>query len=722
MTAFRSMTRVSLGAMAFMLVTPAQAQGQQSQETGASPSADTRQTEQGGTPDSRPVDDSDPNTIIVTARLRDERAIDVPIALTAFRGEALEERGARNLADVLQEAPGVGIYDSGSGTSKITIRGISTSLGANENGFYLDDLPFTGVTVPISPDVRTWDLDRIEVLRGPQGTLFGEGSVGGTVRILTRGADLNDWEARGSSFLSTTKDGGENYGVRGAVNLPIIPDMLAVRVAGTHERFDGWIDDPLNNRENVNDQDFDTFRVKVRFDPVERLSINGSYWYYDADFRGGGATASDQGDVPLTSVLSSRERYELFGANARYDLGFAEIFYGFAHNDFSLPTSGSLLGGTLETGIDIKVESHELRLASNPGSPLQWTVGAYLRKSRRNDSVVFAPLAIDNSTDTRSTARALFGEATYSIESIGIDLTAGLRYFTDDLRGTETNGGVSTNVPGDEYESFNPRFSLAWHPQAGVTLYASAAKGFRSGQLQPLAAVQIGQLFGIDLPPALAEDSIWTYELGAKAELLDRRLVIEGAVFHSDWDNVTVRVPIGNPPIVNGLINSPGTKTNGVELNVIARPARGLTLQAGGAYIDAEYTGPVADTGIVEGSRVEEVARFTFNASGNYRFNLARGIEGDARISWQHTSPRDSELSPIFVPGDTIDRIDARLGVDLGSINVALFVDNLTDENGAASSKTVQPLAPGLNDITAIRLRPRTFGVEATIRFGSAAR
>jgi outer membrane receptor protein involved in Fe transport len=128
--------------------------------------------------------------IMVTARKREERAIDVPIAITAVSGAALERRGAANLADFLQEAPGVGVYDGGSALGmKITIRGISTSLGANENGFYLDDLPFTGVTVPISPDVRAWDLDRVEILRGPQGTLFGEGSMGGTVRILTKGAE-----------------------------------------------------------------------------------------------------------------------------------------------------------------------------------------------------------------------------------------------------------------------------------------------------------------------------------------------------------------------------------------------------------------------------------------------------------------------------------------------------------------------------------------------------
>ncbi|HJS09787.1 TonB-dependent receptor [Sphingopyxis sp.] len=696
-----------------LLATPAFAQGAQPSGVVTEPGATVAR--------SRSQPQKDTNEIVVTARKRAERAIDVPIAVTAISGQSLEERGARNLADVLQEAPGVGIYDSGSGASKITIRGISTSLGANENGYYLDDLPFTGVTVPVTPDVRTWDLDRVEVLRGPQGTLFGEGSMGGTVRILTRGADLNDWELKGSGFLSSTEDGGINFGLRGAANVPIIPGVLAARVAGTHERFDGWIDDPTTNRRNVNTQDFDTVRAKVRFDPVEGLSINGSYWLYDADFPAGAASASDAGNVPLTNALTSKARYELYGANARYDFGFAEIFYGYAHNDFTLPTRGALLGGTLLSGVGVQVDSHELRMASNPGPALQWTIGAYLRESKRNDTVVFALFGINNGTETRSTAKSLFGEATYSIRSIGIDLTAGLRYFADDLRGSETNGGVAANVPGDKFDSFNPRFSIAWHPARNTTIYASAAKGFRSGQLQPLVAVSLGQLFGLNLPAALGEDSIWTYELGAKAELIDRRVTIEGAVFHSDWDDVTVRIPIATTGL-NGLINSPGTRTNGVELNLVARPVSGLSLQAGGAYIDADYKGTVPGTGIVNGARVEDVAKFTFNASGDYRFDISSTVRGNARISWQHTSPRDSELSPQFVSGDTIDRIDARLGIDVGQINLALFVDNLTNENGATSFRTVQPLAPGINDITAYRLRPRTFGIEANLRFGTAVR
>lgn len=657
--------------------------------------------------------------IVVTARKREERAIDVPIAINAISGQKLEDRGARSLADVLQEAPGVGIYDMGTGLSKITIRGVSTSLGANENGYYLDDLPFTGVTVPLSPDVRAWDLDRVEILRGPQGTLFGEGSLGGTVRVLTRGADLDDWEAKASGFVSGTEGGGTNSGVKGAFNAPIIPGMLAVRVAGTHERFDGWIDNSVAGTTNVNTQKYDTFRAKARFDPTDRLSITGSYWWFKAGFPGGGSAASDAGEQSQATVLGSGIEYRLYGATARYDLGGAEVFYGYSHNKFSLPQSGSFLGGELIAAIGIKVDAHELRLASNGEGPLQWTVGGYLRNATRADDFVFALFGIDNIDYTRSKAKAVFGEATYTLGRF--DLTAGLRYYEEELGGFEDNSGVVTLDEGDTYKSVNPRFSVAWHPRENATIYASAAKGFRAGQLQPTVSVALGQQLGIDLPPSLDQDSIWTYELGAKADLFGRMATVEGAIFYSKWKDVTVRIPIATTGF-NGLINSNGTETKGAELSLVLRPAKGLTLNASGSYIDATYSGSVPGTGITEGEAVDDVAKFTANASADYRTEVANNMFATARIGWQHTSPRRFTSFPGYLPGDRIDRVDARVGAEFDGINIALFVDNLTNENGATSFRTVQPIAPGIDDITANRLRPRTFGIEASFTFGGPAR
>ncbi|MFN3817553.1 TonB-dependent receptor [Blastomonas sp.] len=697
--------RISLAAIAATQVQPTMAQ----------------QAPQGTAPSEEATPSNWSEEIVVTARKREERAIDIPIALTAISGEALERRGASNLSDFLQEAPGVGIYDQGSGSQKITIRGISTSLGANENGYYLDDLPFTGVTVPIAPDVRAWDLDRVEILRGPQGTLFGEGSMGGTVRILTKGADLDNWEAKGSAFVSQTEDGGTNRGIKGAFNAPIVPGILAVRVAGTGERFPGWVDNGVTGQADVNDQTFTTFRAKARFDPTERLSITGSYWFYKGSFPGGGSTASDDGEQSQSAALAGGFKYRLYGATARYDLGGAEAFYSYSHNKVDLPQSGPLLGGTLDANIGITVDAHEARIASSGDGPLQWTFGGYARDAVRGDAFVFALFGIDNIDRTDSKARALFGEGTYTLPFAPIDVTAGLRYYHEKLGGFEANSGVVTPDAGDTYESWNPRFSIAWHPNPNATIYATAAKGFRAGQLQPSVSLALAGPLGIPLPAALAQDSIWSYEIGGKAELFDRLLTLEGALYYSDWKDVTVRIPLGNTGF-NGLINSKGTTTKGAELSAVLRPATGLTLTASGAYVDATYSGAVPGTGIVDGAVVDDVAKFTANASVDYRTTLATGLDGFGRIGWQHSTPRRFVAFPGFLPGDTIDRIDARIGVDIDQLSIALFADNLTNDRGATSYRSVQAIAPGVNEITASRLRPRTFGVELTARFGGPAR
>ena len=655
--------------------------------------------------------------LVVTARKREEKLLDVPIAVSAFSGENLDGRGAKNLGDFLQEAPGVGIYDMGNGMQRITIRGISTSLGANENGYYLDELPFTGVTVPLSPDVRAWDIERVEVLRGPQGTLFGEGSMGGTVRVLTRGADLHGWAAKAEGLVSTTEGGGSaNTGVKAAVNLPLIDGKLALRLAGTHEDYSGWIDDRATNRRNLNDQDIDTFRAKLRFAPTERLTLDGSYWYYKGDFPNGGSQASDDGQISKSVVLSNTLKYELLGLSGRYDLGPAELFYGYSHNEFDLPQSGALLGGTLEAVIGIKVDAHELRLASSGEGPLQWTVGAYQRTSHRKDDFQFALFGIDNVDKTDSKAQAVFGEATYTLPSAPVDLTAGLRYFRDELSGFEANAGVVTTDPGRTYHSWNPRVSVAWRPQPNLNLYASAAKGFRSGQLQPSVSLALAGPLGISLPAALDQDSIWTYEAGAKAELFERRLSLEAAVYYSRWKDVTVRIPLGATGF-NGLINSKGTETKGIEANLTARPTPGLTLTAGASYADATYTGSVPGTGITDGAPVDDVAKFTANAAVDYRRPLSDQATLLARLAWQHNSPRRFTSFASYLPSDTIDRFDARLGVEFRDVTVSLFADNLTNDNGATSFRSVQPIAPGVNDIAANRLRPRTIGIQASFRW-----
>jgi iron complex outermembrane recepter protein len=655
--------------------------------------------------------------VVVTARKREERLIDVPVAVTAFSGDALERRGAVTLGDFLQEAPGVNIYDNGRGY-KISIRGVSTSLGANENGYYLDELPFTGVTVPLNPDVRAWDLQRVEVLRGPQGTLFGEGSMGGTVRILTRDPEFNEWQAQGLIGGSDTSGGGTNRGYKAMVNIPLVDDRLALRLAGTQEKYDGWLDDSVIRAKDINEQDITTYRAKVRFRPTDRLTFAASYWHFDGEYPRDN-TADDQGFAGTGLALAARSEYNLYGATIDYDLGPLRAFYSYANNAFELPRSGSLFGGTLVSDIDIDVRSHELRFSSTAQGPWQWTVGAYRREAERQENFVFALFGIDNGSATDATSQALFGEATYSLAQVPIDLTLGLRSVREELEGLETNAGIAGLPVDATYKSTNPRAIVAWRPTQNWRLYASAAKGYRSGQLQSSVSRALAGPLGISLPPTLQDDSIWSYELGTKASLADGRAILEAAVYHSKWEDVTVRIPIGATGF-NGLINSEGTDTNGIEASVTLQLTSAWRLNVGASYADATYAGDVPGTGIRDGRPVDEHAKTTASASVDYGRNVYGALRGSARLGVQYYSARDypSFGPPLYLPGDSITTLAARFGVEGEQWGAFLYGDNLTNEDGAISARNV--VTPGVTPAIANRLRPRTVGVEVRYNFAKA--
>ena len=652
--------------------------------------------------------------VVVTARKRSERQIDVPIALTSISGDALDQRGVSSVGAALSEVPGVNIYDRG-GSYKLSIRGISTSLGSNENGYYLDDLPFTGVTVPLNPDVRAWDIDRIEVLRGPQGTLFGEGSMGGTVRILTRDPEFNDWDAKLSLSGSSTSDGGTNRGAKAMINIPLVDDRLALRLAGTKEKFPGWIDNVVTGAQNVNVLEYTSYRAKLRFQPTDALSVGASYWHYKVDGPGGTSTADDRGDADQGVSLAAVIEYSLVGFSAAYDFGPVELAYSFADNSFELPQRGALFGGTLEATIGIDVRSNELRLASKGDRPLQWTLGAYKREAIRRDAFVFALFGLNNTSRTDATSEALFGEATWSLSSAPIDLTLGLRSVREDLKGQEANSGVPTPPAGGKYNSTNPRFIVAWRPNEAWRVYASAAKGYRSGQLQPSVSKGIGGALGIPLPDALSDDSIWTYELGTKASLADNRATFEAAIYQSDWKDVTVRIPLGATGF-NGLINSKGIDVQGLEASLTTLLGEAWRLNLNASYSDAVFAGTVPGTGIKDGSPVDDHAKTTASMSLDYTTTVFGDLTGTGRFGVQYASERDfpSFGPPQYLPGDTTTTMELRFGLESRHWGVQLFVDNLTDEDGAISPRAAQQVPGALP--TATRFRPRTIGLQVNLK------
>ncbi|WP_203322180.1 TonB-dependent receptor [Pseudoxanthomonas beigongshangi] len=652
----------------------------------------------------------DLGAVTVTARKRDERQIDVPIAITAVTGEQIDAMGLRNVVDVINITPGASSIDTGGAFTQVQIRGVSSSLGGNDNGYYVDETPFTGVTVPWYPDTRSFDIDRVEILKGPQGTLFGEGSMGGTVRILTRKPEFNRFGAGVELDGSRVSGGGDGRGAKAYVNIPLVDDRLALRLAITDERTPGWIDNTNTGAKNVNDNDIRTWRAKVRFAPTERWNIDLAYWKYRSDSEAASNSAYDDGTN--NSFLASHNEWDSASLTSTYELDASQIVYTFSDGNLSYPQTGELAAGIpLDAAIDIGVRTHELRWASTGEHRLDWTVGYYLRKAERADVLDIPGIVTSNSRQTND-AHAIFGEATLKLPNPAWAVTAGLRYFKDKVDAADAASDGSVSTLNATFDSWNPRLSLSYKPSDSTTFYASAARGFRSGQLQPIGSIKLAEQYGVDLPSQISADSIWTYELGAKSVLADGKLLLEGAVFYSDWEGVAVRVPI--TPEINGLTNSDGTRNKGVELSVTYNPVRALTLQFGGSWVDATYSADVPGTPLHRGTAVYNVPKTSLNASAAYNWDVGANLRGVASVNVHHDSARETALTA-GTPGDALTLAGARIGLESpAGWGVYLYGNNLTDEDGAINARGASEFDSDGNLIrlgASNRPQPRTFGV-----------
>ncbi|WP_062357149.1 TonB-dependent receptor [Pseudoxanthomonas mexicana] len=640
----------------------------------------------------------------VTARRRTERSIDVPLAVTALDGQQLDGMGIANAALAIDSVPGASSVDIGGGFTQVQIRGVSSSLGGNDNGYYLDDIPFTGVTVPWHPDARAFDLDRVEVLRGPQGTLFGEGSMGGTVRILTRKPELDRLSLLAQGGWSTASGGGSGWSAKLMANLPVFEDRLAVRVVATDESLPGWVDDATDGRRDINTQRVRTRRLRATFLPTERWRLDAAHWSYRSSAPGGGYAADDA--MQVAYYYGRDADWTTSNLVSTYEGDTSALTYTYAEADLAQRQQGEILPDTAyDSAIDIGVRTHELRWSSTGQRTVAWTVGAYRRQARRLDASAIGEVAPSRARQEND-GGALFGDATVQLPNPAWSVNLGLRYFEDQVQGVSLTGDAQTMLD-EQFHSWNPRLGLSWTPADDTTVYASLAKGFRSGQLQPITSFLLAQAAGIELPTRIAADRIITAELGAKALAREGRVLVEAAVFQSRWRDVPVRVPVTD--VFNGLVNSDGAKIRGAEIGLTWKPRDSLSFQLESAWVDAAYTADVAGTPITRGSPVYNTPRLTWGAAGEYHRTIARGMQGIARAGVRYHSARQASLTQ-GSPGDDILSAHVRLGVETAAgWSLAVYGDNLTNEQGADDARTTRGVAT--------RLRPRTLGVELQVRY-----
>ena len=660
--------------------------------------------------------------IVVTAQKREERLLDVPIAISAFTDSALTDAGAMQLSDFLQTAPGVGIVDNQSGTQNIQIRGINSTFGNAPVGYYLDELPFSLIGNTQVPDVRTYDLERVEVLRGPQGTLYGDGSIGGTIRILTHEPDLDAFGGSAELMGSSISDGGDNFAARGMLNLPVAEGVAGFRLVATREEFGGWIDNTTTGVSDQNERDVNNYRGKFRWMPTERLDIVLSAWRMEQDGAGDANSYQDR-TVDDAAAADYDTEYDLYSATIRYSFDSVELVSATSAMDYT-GNSTTLIGGLFPftdlTSQDIL--SQEFRLASTGSDTFRWTAGLFYRDMDRETNAALPDFGFTQALDLDSEAWAVFGELTWTLLDQKLDVTLGLRYFEDDrllvedidpflLGIIQSIDPTYTGRVAEKFDTTNPRLNLSYRFADDWMVYGNVAKGFRTGQPQPAISLGLAILNGVEIPTGIDPEDLWSYEVGTKGTFLDGRASLEAAVFFNDWDKL--QVPVLVAPGVNALLNAGTAETQGLELAMTFVPVNDLELRFGGGYTNAEFTETVAGTGIVSGERVPGVPETTLFAGGTWRWPMFTSLNGFLNGNVQYADERTDALSGSS-PSDTTTRVDLRLGLEGRAWGVYLFGENLTDEDGA-----INPVPLNLfgTDGPATRFRPRSVGLQVRASF-----
>jgi iron complex outermembrane recepter protein len=734
--------------------------------------------------------------IVVSAEKRESTVQKTPISMTAITGAELDERGISGLLEVAQETPGVSFKTAGPGQTEYEIRGLTSSGGYSPTvGFYLDEAPVTSPAqsylgkIVIDPDL--YDLNRVEVLRGPQGTLYGSGSMGGTIKLITNKPELNQFAASSQASGSGTQGaGGPNYALNAMVNLPLVQDTVALRLVGTDKYTAGWINrvvlDPFPLETNggttrgnvltapvsqvardVNGERIKGARASVLLQLGDRLTITPTVLYQRIGQGGPNTIDNPPGNQeahyqPFDIPEPFHDTFTLYSLPVELHMDGVDISFSASRwtrneeqvQDISEPMQelfgfpsfytqdGGIGGGSLTYTDSTRQASEELRLASNGSGPFQWLLGGFYSDFKSNSQFYslyagFAPLfgTDDLGIITQPIyvkQKAVFGEASYNLTS-QLKATAGLRYYSYSTNETTVESGLSTASGGPNNitvgsaaaaSGVNPKFNLAYSVTDDLLLYGTAAKGFRPGagnQPVPLTGppqclTGPGNLNSLGLnnvPGQFDPDTVWSYELGEKARLDDRRIVINGDVYYEKWSKVQQQVSLSCGFFFTA--NAGDASVYGSELEIVAKLTSQWTLNQSLGYTHATFDNAAAGTGVTAGEKLLNVPDFTATTSIVYTRPLSDRFNLIARGSYSYVGPmQDLTYTRNDLPGYSL--VGARLGVDSHSVSGFLFVDNLTDRFvylGDAYALSAQ--IPTLNRV--VTNQPRTIGLKIEYRY-----
>ncbi|MGN6819856.1 MAG: TonB-dependent receptor [Sphingomonas sp.] len=717
MIKFRSTSGVAALALAIAIASPAAGQ-EKPQSTNAAT-------------DTAPADTSSPaeDDIVVTALKRGPQTLtNTPAAVSVIDGKSMEDAGARSLVDVLGTTPAVSITDTNfAGGTSISIRGANATFGAATVGFYLDDLPFSLINQNFLPDPSPYDLDRVEILRGPQGSLYGAGTSGGVVLVHTKDPVLGAFEEKGEGRVSSTQGGGTNYMGGGALNVPI-GDDIALRVSGSYNDDAGWIEAPNRNLTNYNYSRRLNLRGKLLFAPTDRLKIQfqGAASRIDAD----GTNSADGANkwYALTNTRTSTD-YDQVGAVVNYDFGGAALTSTSSYLNWRSAYDAGFVA-PIPTTLRTKIFAQEVRLSSTTKSDFSWLVGAFYKNGRvalRQDlSGLGSPFNVDD--DTRSEQYTVYGEGTLALLDRKVEVTLGGSYFHDATNNSSDFRPVLPNLVLNHNSTnrFSPKATLAVHPVRNTTVYATYSRGFRPATVDVGFSTFLAQSVVPTSTGRVDAEDLTAYEVGFKGDVLNNALHFEGAFFHNDIKNIQQSAAVVVPGTVvaaNTVLNAGDARTTGFEWLLGMHPVRSLSVDFSGSYTKSEIkrnfyapgTNPATATPLFfAGTPLNQVPEWSVAVSVAQSHNIGSLI-GKVSTSLQYASKRPfTVLSQLPQYGQDNLRLDARYELGTKHWTAFVFVENLTNNQSAIAPSFYTPYFSLLGfpqkGITASRFRPRTIG------------
>lgn len=707
-----------------------------------------------------------PEDIVVTAERRESTVREVPFSIAAFGGELLREAQVYSPAALTQQMPGITVNTADKSLSIVAIRGnVSTFRTATLDtpvAYFMDDVYYV-----FNNDLNAnfYDTNRVEVLRGPQGTLFGRNVVGGAIAVITNNPDFKD-----DYYAQITGGNGGYVRTEGMVNGTLVDDKIAGRFAFSTEHNDGLIDTP-NQSGSYGKSDSYSARGKLLFQPTDTLKIvlSGDYSYTKGN--GGAiqlgiggnqvipATFGDYDDDKWTNndFVASPYRQRLRGGYLRGDLdlfgGTLTSITGYRMNDSraindDVPVATQVPVFDRRQVVKNRSFTQEVRFASAPGR-FSYVVGAYFLSADVSTTNIFfySPLpgsavnaSVRRNPDVTNITRvqegnvrslAVFGEATFEITD-KLAVVAGGRYTSDRKKidyhafSTTDAGAIpGFGFPGEVFASggktwdaFTPRFTIKFEPMDKVNMYATYAKGFKSGGFVDNAYRNPT----IPLEPEKAEN----YEIGAKSRLFDNKLDLNVALFRQTTKNLQNFSGAGGiAHTYNGTL-----KMKGLEVESVVRPVEDLRLTANYTHLVGKYTDlrdPLVNLDY-SGNPAKFAPRDSFTVGAAYTGRLANGAtltpQADFNFSTR-ISTDDANTLRLYdnLHEDTRGRtLNARLNYETadGRFQVGLWGKNLTNNYQIVNADDITAFlaVPG-NGTTYWKIftnTPRTYGLTLSFR------